>query len=102
MPKKYVVELNTDERRQLEELVSKGKSLAWKIEHARILLKADQGPDGPGWTDERIAQAYDVSALTVGRLRQRLAEHGLEDALVRRQHEQPLRRKLDGAAEAKE
>ena len=101
MPKKYVVELSADERRQLEELVSKGKSLARKIEHARILLKADQGPAGPGWTDEHIAQAYDVSSLTVGRLRQRLVEHGLEDALVRRQHEQPLRRKLDGAAEAR-
>lgn len=101
MPKKYVVELSADERQQLEELVSKGKSLARKIQHARILLKADQGPDGPSWTDERIAQAYDVSPLTVGRLRQRLVEHGLEDALVRRQHEQPLRRKLDGAAEAK-
>ena len=101
MPKKYVVELSADERRQLEELVSKGKSLARRIEHARILLKADQGPDGPGWSDERIAQAYDVSPLTVGRLRQRLVEHGLEDALVRRQHEQSLRRKLDGAAEAK-
>ena len=101
MVKKYVVELSADERQQLEEVVSKGKSLARKIEHARILLKADQGPNGPGWTDERISQAYDVSPLTVGRLRQRLVEHGLEDALVRRQHEQPLRRKLDGAAEAR-
>ena len=101
MPKKYIVELSSEERLQLEELVSKGKSLARRIEHARILLKADQGEHGPGWTDERIAQAYDVSPLTVVRIRQRLVEHGLEDALARRQHEQPLRRKLDGAAEAK-
>lgn len=101
MEKKYVVELSLEERRGLEELVGKGKSLARRIEHARILLKADQGEQGPGWTDERIAQAFDVSALTVGRLRQRLVEYGLEDALARRQHEQPLRRKLDGAAEAK-
>jgi hypothetical protein len=101
MQKKYVVELTGEERRQLEELVNKGRSLARKIEHARILLKADQGAQGPGWTDERIAQAYDVSLLTVGRIRQRLVEYGLEDALVRRQHEQASRRKLDGAAEAK-
>ena len=101
MQKKYVVELTGEERRQLEELVNKGKSLARKIEHARILLKADQGAQGPGWTDEQIAQAYDVSPLTVGRIRQRLVEYGLEDALVRRQQEQASRRKLDGAAEAK-
>jgi hypothetical protein len=101
MQKKYVVKLSPEERQQLEDLVTKGKSLARKIEHARMLLKADQGEQGPGWTDERIAQAYDVSVLTVGRIRQRLVEHGLEDALVRRQHEQSSRRKLDGAAEAK-
>jgi len=101
MPKKVVVELTGEERRQLEELVNKGKSLARKIEHARILLKADQGAQGPGRTDERIAQAYDGSPLTVGRIRQRLVEVGLEDALVRRRQEQASRRKLDGAAEAK-
>jgi transposase len=101
MPKKYVVELSAEERGQLEELVNKGRSLARRIEHARSLLKADQGVQGPGWSDARIAQAYDVSVLTVGRIRQRLVEHGLQDALARRQHEQAMRRKLDGAAEAK-
>ena len=101
MPKKYVVELTAAERQQLMELVGKGKALARKIQHAHILLKADQSSRGVGWTDERIAEAYDVSVLTVARIRQRLVEHGLEDALVRRQHEQLARRKIDGAAEAK-
>lgn len=100
MQKKYIVELTAEERQQLRELVSKGKALARKIQHAQILLKADQSR-AAGWTDERIAEAYGVSVLTVGRIRQRLVEHGFEDALVRRQHKQAPRCKIDGEAEAK-
>jgi transposase len=100
MEKKYVVELTTEERQRLNELVHTGRALARKIEHAQILLKADQSRGG-GWTDVQIAATFEVSVLTVGRIRQRFVEHGLEDALVRRQHEQSARRKIDGAAEAK-
>lgn len=100
MEKKYVVDLSTEERQQLTDLVRKGKALARKIQHAQILLKSDQSL-GDGWTDAQIAQAYGVSILTVQRVRQRLVEQGLEDALVRRQAEQSARRKIDGEAEAK-
>ena len=101
MPKKHVVELTVDERRELESLVSKGKAAARKIQHAQILLKADQAESGPGWTDERIAEAFGVKVRTVERIRKRLVEHGLEDALVRRQNPHgPSRRTLDGAGEA--
>ncbi len=100
MIKKYVVELTVVERRQLQEMVTQGKTLARKIQHARILLKADEGRYGPAWPDERIAQSFDVGVRTVERIRQRLVENGLEDALVRRQRKQPPRRKLDGKAEA--
>src|SRR5688572_18267717 len=99
--KKYVVELTAAERQQLEELVRKGRALARKIQHAQILLKADQSALGPGWTDGRIAEACGVSVCTVERIRQRLVEHGLEDALIRRQSKQAPRQKLDGAAEAR-
>ena len=99
--KKYVVELTAAERQQLEELVSKGKALARKIQHAQILLKSDQGERGPGWTDERIGEACGVTVCTVERIRERLVEHGLEDALIRRQSQPAPRRKLDGAAEAR-
>jgi len=100
MGEKYVVELTAEERQQLNDLVRKGRALARKLEHAQILLKADQGR-GSGWTDAQIAEAFDVSVLTVGRIRRRFVEHGLEDALVRRQPKQTTRHKIDGAAEAK-
>lgn len=102
MGKKYVVELSLEERNELEGLVKKGKAAARKIQHAQILLRADQGAHGPRWTDVSIAGSFDVNVRTVERIRQRLVEHGLGDALEHRapQLKQP-RHKLDGAAEAK-
>ncbi len=55
--KKYVVELSGEERAHLGAVISKGKTAARTILKARILLKADQGPLGEGWTDDRIVQA---------------------------------------------
>ena len=102
MPKRYVVELTAAERRELNALIRRGRSLARKIQHAHILLAADSGPHGPGWTDARIAESFGVGLRTVERIRQRLVEHGLEDALVRRQRAHPPKpRKLDGAGEAR-
>ena len=51
MAKKYIVELSADERADLRAGISKGRSSAQAILKARILLKTDQGSDGPGWTD---------------------------------------------------
>jgi transposase len=68
--------------------------------HARILLKADSGPEGPAWSDRAIATALDLSVPTVERVRKRFAEHGLDAALVRRRPQRVYRRKLDGEAEA--
>jgi hypothetical protein len=41
------------------------------------LLKADQSPQGPAWTDEQICEAFDVGQLTVGRLRKTFVVEGL-------------------------
>jgi transposase len=99
---KYKVTLTAEERRQLRDLVRAGKAAAKKLTHARILLKADAAAGGPAWPDERIADALDVSAATVGRVRQRFVEEGLEAALVRKKQDRPSReRKLDGRAEAR-
>jgi transposase len=99
--KKYRVTLTAEERRGLQELIASGKAAAKKLAHARILLKADATPDGPGWTDERIAEAVELSIATVERVRRRFVEQGLEAALVRKPQDRPSRPpKLDGRAEA--
>ena len=99
--KKYRVTLTAEERRDLQDLIAAGKASAQKLAHARILLKADASPGGPAWTDERIAEAVEVSRATVERVRQRFVEQGLEAALVRKPQDRPSRQpKLDGRAEA--
>src|SRR5919107_511946 len=97
--KRYVVRLTERERGQLETLVRRGRAHARKLLYARILLKADaNGPDR--WTDERIAEAFEVSTATVARERRRFCEEGLEVALMPRKPGRPRRRVLDGRAEA--
>jgi transposase len=100
--KKYKVTLTADERQALHDLIAAGKAAALKLAHARILLKADAAPEGPAWTDERIAEAVEVNLTTVERVRQRFVEEGLEAALVRKKQVRPSReRKLDGEGEAR-
>src|SRR5512135_1996242 len=100
--KKYRVTLTADERQGLQEMIAAGKAAAQKMAHARILLKADAAPDGPAWSDERIAEAVEVSIATVERARQRFVEQGLEAALVRKPQDRPSRLPtLDGRAEAR-
>jgi len=98
--KKYVVELTSEERKQLKELVKKGKVAGYKIRHAQMLLKADQGKQGPGWQDKQIAEAFGAHLTTVERLRKRFVEQGLEAALEHNKR-QNYTRKLDGDAEAR-
>ena len=99
MYKKYIVRLTEVQRTQLETLVRSGRAHARKLLYGRILLKADaDGPDH--WTDERIADAFEVSTATVARERRRLCEEGLEVALMPRKPGRPRRRVLDGRAEA--
>jgi transposase len=99
MNKKYIVRLTTQERQQIEKLLRRGRAHARKLLYGRILLKADaEGPDR--WTDERIAQALEVSTATVARERRRYCEEGLEVALMPKKPGRPRRRVLDGRAEA--
>jgi transposase len=100
MYKTYRVKLVDEERAYLESLLSAGKAAARTLTHARILLKADQGPAGPSWTDEAIAEAFEVNRSTVERVRQRCVEEGFDAALRPRPSRQLRLRKLDGAQEA--
>jgi len=98
--KKYIVTLTAEERTMLEEMTRTGTAAARKIAHARILLKADAAAGGPGWPDEQIAAALDVSASTVRRLRLLFVEEGLALALNPRPAQRVYPTTLDGAGEA--
>jgi transposase len=98
--KKYRVTLTEDERAALGQRVSAGRGPARELTHARILLKADQAPDGPAWADTTIAAALDVSVPTIERVRKRFVEHGLDDAIRQRRPRREYRTRLDGEQEA--
>ncbi len=100
MNKKYIVKLTTDERASLLQMISAGKAAARKLLHARILLKADASEIGPGWTDEHISQALEVSTTTIGRVRQQFVEQSLTAALERRSPSGYRPRRIDGEVEA--
>jgi len=93
--KKYIVDLTTEERADLESRLRGGEMRVRKVKRIQILLKADES-----WTDERIAEALDVGLSTVERTRRKFVERGLEEAMTHRRPRRKYTRKLDGRAEA--
>ena len=100
MPKKYPVQLTPAERAQLETLIASGTAPARSLAHARILLKADQSAAGPAWKHAQIAEALEVSELTITRVCRRWTEGGVAAATQRKVQERRKAPRLDGAQEA--
>ena len=80
----YKVTLTDEERALLRSMLSSGKAAARKLNHARLLLFADEAVDGLRRTDQEIAATLGIGPRTVERVRQRFVEEGLESALVPR------------------
>jgi hypothetical protein len=98
--KKYNIGLTETERKQLKELVTKGKTEAYKIKHANILLAADT--NGPAWSDKDIAKAFSVSTNTVASVRQRFISGGMERSLGHKKQDSPSHQPIfDGEGEAR-
>ena len=91
---KYVVDLAEEERVRLRTLLRRGRASVRMVARSRVLLRAEEG-----YTDAAIAAVLDVGTATVGRIRKRFVERGLEQAL-REQPRPGQRRKLSGKQEA--
>src|SRR4029434_9060766 len=63
--KRHVVVLTEGERARLHTMIVRCGAPASALTHARILLKANQGEAGPGWTDAAIGAALEVNPATV-------------------------------------
>ena len=97
---RYRVLLTDVDRARLRDLISCGAAPARAQLHARILLKADQSPDGPAWTDPAIAAALETSERTGIRVRRAWAIEGFDAAVFRRPHRATRPRRLDGEQQA--
>src|SRR5215218_731576 len=98
--KRHIVVLSEEERARLHTMIGRGVAPASALTHARILLKANQGEAGPGWTDAAIAVAVEVNPATVARVRMRYVAAGLDAAVYRKPSAREYRRRLDGEQEA--
>jgi hypothetical protein len=97
----YRVALSEEQRAELRGLVGSGTAPARMLTRARILLKADHGEGGPGWSDAAIVGALDVNASTVLRVRRQFVREGLTATLERKRPDRVYDRALDGEQEAR-
>ena len=96
----YRVALTEEQRAELRTMVGSGVAPARTLTRARVLLKADHGEGGPGWSDAAVAGALDVHPSTVQRIRRRFVAEGLAAALERKRPDRVYARRLDGRQEA--
>ena len=102
MAKKYILKLTAEERDDLERLVRRGHVAGWKIQRAQALLHCDQDPEGPAWTDGRIAEAYGLTTRSLESWRKRAVEAGPMALLERKARATPAASlKLDGEKQAR-
>ena len=70
MAPRYRVTLTVEERSELKALTRAAtKTTGKRFLYARALLLCDRGPEGPGWTVARVAEALGVSARTIEHLK---------------------------------
>lgn len=101
--KRYLVELEAEEREELEAITRKGSHRSQKVVNALVLLNCDEGEfNARRATGGEIAGVPRISARRVDRVRKRFVEDGLEAALGNRQGRRAkYLRKVDGEFEAR-
>ena len=83
----------------LQELIGKGRTQAYRIKHAQILLKLDEIPENQEWTYDKIKEAYHATPHTICQIAKRFVTGGVEAALGRKE-QQNRHKKVDGRVEA--
>ena len=79
--KKYRVQLSDKQRKRLKRLSKRGKVHARTLNHARILLLADENRPKLAMTDAQIHEILSTSQPTVVRVRKRFVTEGLSAAI---------------------
>ncbi len=88
--------LTNEEREQLWQIISRGKTKTGKPTHAHILPKADESPQaGPTWQDEQIAEPFGIDVTTVERIRKTFVNDDFDRALNHKKPSRSRPRKFD-------
>ena len=97
---KYVIELSAQDKAELIDIVTKGKSPARTILRANILLASDRRSERY-MTVSEISKAYHTTPTTVQIVRASYCEKGLEATINRKKRETPpVPAKVTGEVEA--
>ena len=97
---KYVIELSSEDKAKLTDIVRKGKSPARMILRANILLASDRRNE-KYMTVSEISKVYHTTPTTVQNVRSSYCEKGLEATLNRKKRETPpVPAKVTGEVEA--
>ena len=99
MRKRHFVELTDEEQSTCVESIRCCRGGFERVRRAQILLKADV--NGPGWTDSKIAEAFDCKSQIVEKVRKRQVMEGFERTLDRQPSSNPRPALLNGEQEAK-
>jgi transposase len=98
---RYKVTLSEEERRELEQITTRGRHNSQKLLNALILLKCDEGKfQYSKITNQAIADVLPVSLKKIERVKRRFVEEGMDAALEKRKAERANTRKADGDFEA--
>ena len=98
---KVEVELDADQRAELEAIVRDGTASARRVRQARVLLLADEDRRDGRRPDWYIAQQVGISERQICRIRQQFVREGMAPVLTRRQRSDAgIPKTLDGRAEA--
>ena len=102
MAPRYRVTLTKEERKDLEEISTKGKRAARTVLYARALLLLDAGEQGPKWLVANVAEALGTTPRSLEKLKKRFVEEGLPRAIERKRRTTPPREiRFGGDFEAK-
>ena len=97
---KYIIELSTQDKAELIDIVTKGKRPARTILRANILLASDRRNERY-MTVSEISKAYHTTPTTVQTVRTSYCEKGLEATINRKKRETPpVPAKVTGEVEA--
>lgn len=102
---KLTIVLSLDERKDLLDVVKKGKSSATVIRRANVILMSDSS-EGEKKTEEEIASSLNISRQTIHNIKVKYLSgvkeaHATEKISRKKRETPPVEPKIDGEIEAK-
>jgi hypothetical protein len=98
--RKYVVALSEEQRQKVEIVARSYKHSERERKRAKVLLLADTNGQEGAQGDALICEQLNVCDVTVGQVKRRFVQEGVEAALYRKEQTTRKARLLDGEAEA--